>query len=79
MQDPFKPKKDPMVEIAHAALPVLIDRLGGSATVSVVELAELSERHGGAVAVKAEKIGPGEYRLTLVAAKPKPDSAAAVS
>lgn len=60
-----------MVAMAHAALPVLLDRVGGRATVSVVQLAKLAERYRGAVAVKGEKVAPGEYRLTLVAAKPK--------
>ncbi len=72
MQDPFK-RRDPMVAMAHAALPVLVDRLGGTVTVSEVELAELSDRYGGAVGVKATEVEPGTYRLTLVAAKPKPD------
>jgi hypothetical protein len=72
MDNPFKPKTDPMVAIAHAAMPVLLDKLGGSATVSVIELAQLSERYGGAVAVKATEQQKGVYRLTLVPAKPKP-------
>lgn len=79
MQDPFKPKRDPMVAIAHAAMPVLLDRLGGLATVSEVELVALSERYGGTVAVSAEETEPGVFRLTLVAAQPKPDEDAPVS
>jgi len=78
VKDPFT-RRDPMVAMAHAAMPILVDRLGGSVTVSQVELAELSERYGGAVAVKAEQIGAGEYRLTLIAARPKPDTASPVS
>lgn len=79
MEDPFKRKPDPMVQIAHAAMPILVDRLGGSVTVSQVELAQLSENYGGAVAVKAEQIEKGVYRLTLVAAKPPPDTEKPVS
>jgi hypothetical protein len=79
MQDPFKPKRDPMVAIAHAAMPILVDRLGGSVTVSEIELAELSEKYGGAVAVSAKEEGQGVYRLTLVSAKPKSDAAKPVS
>lgn len=78
MQDPFK-RNDPMVAIANAAVPVLLDRLGGTVTVSALELADLSDRYGGAVAVKAETLEKGVYRLTLVPAKPKPDSSSPVS
>lgn len=79
MEDPFKPKPDQMVQIAHAAMPVLVDRLGGTVTVSQVELAELSEKYGGAVAVRVDKLDKGVYRLTLVPAKPKPNAEAPVS
>jgi hypothetical protein len=48
-------------------------------TVSDVELAELSDRYGGTVGVKATEVGPGTYRLTLVSAISKPDAAASVS
>jgi hypothetical protein len=79
MRDPFKPKRDPMVAIAHAAMPILVDRLGGSVTVSEIELAELSEKYGGAVAVQAKEEGRGVWRLTLVSAKPKPEPEKPVS
>jgi hypothetical protein len=32
---------------ALAAIPILLDRLSGSATISAMELAELRERYGG--------------------------------
>jgi hypothetical protein len=66
MDNPFKRKPDAMVAIAHAAMPILVDRLGGTVTVSEVDLAALSERYGGAVAVTAEQVkgDRGAYRLT---------------
>ena len=71
--DPFRPERDPMVTIAHAALPILVDRLGGSVTVSQRELAQLSERYGGTVGVNAAQVEEGVYRLTLVPMRAKPD------
>lgn len=77
MRDPFKPTSPPMVKIANAALPILLDRLGGSATVTEAELLALSERYGGRVGVKGTVESPGVYRLTLVpmdpAQAPAPD------
>ena len=72
MKDPFKTPKEPIVLIANAALPVLLDRLGGTATVSDIELAAIAERYGGSVGVKGEIVEEGVYRLTLVPTKAKP-------
>ena len=74
MRDPFEPTADPMVIIAHAAMPILVDRLGGTVTLSHGELAALSSRYGGAVAVAARQIEPGVYRLSLVSTKQTTDS-----
>lgn len=79
MQDPFKPKRDPMVTMANAVVPVLVDRLGGTVTVSEIELAALSERYGGAVGVKARQVELGVYQLSLVPVKPEFDLASPTS
>ncbi len=65
MHDPFK-GRDPMLAIAHAAVPILVDRLGGTVVVSEIELAALSKRYGGSVGVSAVQEAPGSYRLTVV-------------
>ena len=49
MEDPFKRPKDPIVLIANAVLPLLLDRLGGTTTVSDIDLARLVDGYGGSV------------------------------
>lgn len=73
LENPFEPKKDLMTLMAHAALPVLLDRAGGSATVSQADQVNLQERYGGPVGVAAEEVEPGVYRLTLVKVMPPAD------
>jgi hypothetical protein len=73
MKDPFERPGDRMVKVANVALPVLVDRLGGTVTVTAAELVALGERHGGAVGVKVDELEPGRYRLTLVPVAPRPE------
>lgn len=72
MKDPFKPKTPTIVTVANAVVPVLLDRLGGSAVVTQGEHAALVERYGGRVGVQALEESPGVYRLTLVRMDPAP-------
>lgn len=72
MKDPFKSRPDPMVAVAHMAVPILVDRLGGTVTVSAVELAALGERYGGTVGIRAHRIEEGIYRLSLMSVTPSP-------
>ena len=51
MKDPFKRPGERLSVIANFALPILLDRAGGEATVSVEEFTALRERFGGAVGV----------------------------
>lgn len=79
LENPFEPKPDVMTLMAHAALPVLLDRAGGSATVSQGDQVRLQEKYGGPVGVAAEEVEPGVYRLTLVKVTPPTDPARPVS
>lgn len=72
MENPFKSKKDPRVLIANAAVSVLLDRLGGTATVSDIELTALADRYGGAGGMKGGIVAEGVHRLALVATKARP-------
>ena len=51
MRDPFQAWPVTAVAVAQLVLPVLLDRLGGSAVVTEGELDALSERYGGGVSV----------------------------
>lgn len=66
MKDPFKPARSPMEKLADLALPVLIDRAGGSVEISGEELVALSEKLGGRVAVLSEQLTPTRFRLKVV-------------
>ena len=65
MRDPFERRQDPMILIANAALPVLLDRLGGSATITDEDFAALEAKYGGHMGVRATKDREGVIRLTL--------------
>lgn len=71
--DPFKRPGDRMVAIANVAVPVLVDRAGGSVTITTEEFDELRSRFGGAVGVKAVEIEPGTYRLELTSIDSRPE------
>lgn len=74
MKDPFKPARSPMEKLADIALPVLVDRAGGSVEISGEELVALGERLGGRVGVQAEQLTPTRFRLRLVRIDgPKPE------
>jgi hypothetical protein len=73
MRDPFERRQDPMVLIANAALPVLLDRLGGSATVTEQDVAALTAKYGGHMGVQAIKDREGVIRLTLARHDPPPE------
>lgn len=67
MQNPFaSPKRLTMEQLSDLALPVLIDRAGGSVEISGEELVALGERLGGRVGVQAEQLTPTSFRLSLV-------------
>jgi hypothetical protein len=55
-----------MEAITQLVLPVLLDRVGGSITVSEDELVELERRYGGGVAVTARKLSEGSWSFSLV-------------
>ncbi|MEA2677181.1 MAG: hypothetical protein QOJ81_1322 [Chloroflexota bacterium] len=71
--DPADVAKNKMA-IANNALPVLLDRAGGSITVTLREFEELAARYGGAtnLTLVMEKIDSPEpgFRVTLVSKKP---------
>ena len=54
-----------MEAITQLVLPVLLDRLGGSATVTEDELAALEERYGGGVVVTASRPVEGTWSFSL--------------
>jgi hypothetical protein len=72
MRDPFDRDSHPFVAATNFMLPVLVDRAGGTVTVSEREVDELRARFGGTVAVRLEEAEPGTYRLTLIPGKPRP-------
>jgi biotin carboxylase len=62
---------------ANNALPVLVDRAGGTVTVTRQEFAELAARYGGAsrMVVMVEDVAGGEaIRLTLTRKEPEQGS-----
>ena len=59
-----------MEAITQLVLPVLLDRLGGTVTVSEDELAALEQRYGGGVAVTARKLVEGSWSFSLVPGEP---------
>ena len=69
VQDPLKNPMDQEIAIARVALPVLLDRLGGTAIVGVAEMESLGKRFGGVIAISVRGAGPGMYRLAIKAAK----------
>jgi hypothetical protein len=72
MEDPFR-RRDRMVAIANAAVPVLVDRLGGTVTVSELELAALGDRYGGAVVAVQLPCAPSQREpRQVVRALPAP-------
>lgn len=60
-------------DVAKLALPVLVERLGGSVTITEAELTALGARYGGIrnLAVRADYID-GKLLLSLVAAPARP-------
>lgn len=74
MKDPFKPQRSRMEKLADLALPVLIDRAGGSVEIAGEELVALGEKLGGRVGVQAEQLTPTRFRLMVVRIDgPKPE------
>jgi hypothetical protein len=63
--------------IAGLTLPVLIDRAGGSVTLSDTDLEELNGRYGGRVAVQMQKTPDGRIRAWLVPSRKRPKTAQA--
>jgi hypothetical protein len=66
MADPIRRGVVTMEAITQLVVPVLLDRLGGSVTVSEDELAELEARYGGGVAVTARRLDEGRWSFGLV-------------
>jgi hypothetical protein len=61
-----------MEAITQLVLPVLLDRVGGSATVTEDELAALEQRYGGGVAVTARRLSEGSWLFSLEPGEPQP-------
>lgn len=65
----FNPMAQPdkrFMALAGAALPVLLERAGGSATFSQADFDEVNRRYGGRVAVHLERTSNGDFRAWLV-------------
>ena len=70
MGDPMRRSVVTTEAITQLVLPVLLDRLGGSVTVTEDELAALEGRYGGGVAVTARKLAEGSWSFSLVPGEP---------
>lgn len=57
--------------LAGAALPVLIDRAGGSIRFTLAEFEAVQSRYGGKVSVMLEKTPDGVFTATLAPSKSK--------
>jgi hypothetical protein len=55
--------------LAGAALPVLLDRVGGFATFTLSEFEAVQRRYGGKVSVQLERSKDGVFRVQLVPSK----------
>jgi hypothetical protein len=73
MADPVRRGTVTIEAITQLVLPVLLDRVGGSATVSEDELAALETRYGGGVAVTARKLDEHTWSFSLVPGVPPGD------
>jgi hypothetical protein len=74
VDDFFNPLRQPdkrFLALAGVALPVLIDRAGGSVTFSQADFDAVSERYGGRAAVHLERTPDGRYTASLVRSKRK--------
>jgi hypothetical protein len=73
MSDPIRRGVATMEAITQLVLPVLLDRLGGSATVTEDELAALEARYGGGVEVTARRPVEGTWSFSLAPGRPGPE------
>jgi hypothetical protein len=72
MRDPLQIRRGTMEAITQLVLPVLLDRVGGSATVTEEELAALEQRYGGGVAVTARRLSEDSWLFSLEPGEPPP-------
>ena len=72
MSDPIRRGVATMEAITQLVLPVLLDRLGGSATVTEDDLKALEQRYGGGVAVTAQRSAEGSWSFSLAPQPPEP-------
>jgi hypothetical protein len=70
MRDPIRRGVVTMEAITQLVLPVLLDRVGGSVTVTEDELAALERRYGGGVAVTARRLDEGSWTFSLAPGGP---------
>jgi hypothetical protein len=70
MRDPVGRGVVTMEAITQLVLPVLLDRAGGSVTVTEDELVALEQRYGGGVAVAARRLAEGSWSFSLVPGEP---------
>jgi hypothetical protein len=70
--DFYNPLRRPdkrFLALAGAALPVLIDRAGGSVTFSDADYDAVKDRYGGHVAVHISRTADGRFTASLVPSK----------
>jgi len=70
MSDPMGRGVATMEAITQLVLPVLLDRLGGSVTVTEEELLALEARYGGGVVVTASRPVEGTWSFSLAPGRP---------
>jgi hypothetical protein len=73
MADPIRRGVVTMEAITQLVLPVLLDRAGGTVTVTEDELAALEQRYGGGVAVTARRLDEGAWSFSLGPGEPQGD------
>ena len=71
IHNPLKQPDRAFMALAGAAMPVLLDRVGGSATFTLEEFEAVERRYGGRVTVKITRTKDGVFKAQLAAAQPK--------
>jgi hypothetical protein len=75
--NPLKQPDRRFMTLAGIALPVLLDRAGGSVTFTAADLEAVHERYGGKVAVQLQRTADGRFTAWLIPSTKKSKGAQA--
>jgi hypothetical protein len=71
IHNPLKQPDRAFMALAGAAMPVLLDRVGGFATFTIEEFEAVERRYGGKVSVRMTRTKDGVFKAQLVPGKLK--------